>query len=84
MDAKITAWHEQDLCTWCEKERECVTRGHVSCAITTPFPSEAVARCSTNPADIYYGVAIPAAFAAPGICPAGIGIPAGAASAGVA
>ena len=25
MDAKITAWHEQDLCTWCEKERECVT-----------------------------------------------------------
>ena len=25
MDAKITAWQEQDLCTWCEKERECVT-----------------------------------------------------------
>ena len=25
MEAKITAWHENASCTWCEKEREAVT-----------------------------------------------------------
>ena len=25
MHAFLTAWHENVLCTWCEKERECVT-----------------------------------------------------------
>ena len=25
MNVSLTAWHDKQSCTWCEKERECVT-----------------------------------------------------------
>ena len=25
MDVKLTAWNENDTCTWCERTKECVT-----------------------------------------------------------
>lgn len=25
MNVSLTAWHDSSTCTWCEKEKECVT-----------------------------------------------------------
>ena len=25
MEIMLTAWHEAETCTWCEREKECVT-----------------------------------------------------------